>query len=1013
MNFKNKIRISGSLFLVLFCGLLQGYWGWETFRGDIPTRYPLSFKEAEWITPPTEAPQGYFRRDYAIPEQVASAWIQITASDQYILYVNGHRVEERTYVGLNVSGIHDLTSLLKRGKNVIAVRVQQRSYPGVARLAVQGGVLDRGGRRRAMVSDASWRVAIHEERLGNLRWHAEAFDMARWPSVRTMGKVAPDAPEPVDIYPEVMMQPPRGQWIRHPEMGSRNAYFEKWIELPSDYQAAWVRIASAPGYMLSLNGIRVGQKQQFNGEMDIYDVTSLLSAGRNHLGVSIQGNRVSSGLLLDGYLLRDKTLEPFVETDGSWTAMAAENISTDLRPRTTALPLTDHSITSGGSLTKKLSRTSRPSYYQAEEMAKMLGVSVMVALILTGLWYCEGRWLQVRLHLERNHALSLSAAMHVPPLLFALLIFLLSFDVRYPPSYFFQRRWVSYSLLLLCLCKLSLLLEATLRRGILGSAHSEGDAQSRSASTPKPQAWMSQYGFVVGVMILTLVGFLVRFSDIAAQSLTHDEVSIVDYAKSILETGHPYKYLGALPKLLTTYELLPYPVALSIFLLGESDVSVRVPALLFGTAVIPLIACFGAMLFRKRVGLLAALIYTCSPWAIIWSQNVFYPQQCQLATLATAYLFYRAIESEQVKTGYLYSATGLFLVTYLTWEPGGFLLPGLGIGLLAMKGRDLRWLGEKSLWKALGVMGLVIFLQQARRILYQVPPYLVMGAGRSDVSTPSLFFLDPMYDPTFYLKNFFWLENHAAMTTLVILGAFWVHKSRNLAYLYALLGTVMFLMTHLLSATAVRYGYYMQPFLILSAAAVCMRMVEGVASWVAAPRLILTSYVKGVAGILLPVTLFLASQDSVLHLYRLSTAQATPLPQTRRGVYAVDYRSAGLFLRHAFQEGDLIIPVMPHAIEHYAGKKSHYYMNINLVKQMGYDISGAFPGFLDKYTGNPVLRSAEELKDILERHRRVWFVIAPMSMFTDYADPRLVSYIERNSRIVHESHGARIYLWEQ
>jgi 4-amino-4-deoxy-L-arabinose transferase-like glycosyltransferase len=994
----------GSLLLVLFYGLLQGYWSWKTFAVRTPPLYPLSFEGAQWVTPKEATPQGYFRRDYAISEEIAAAWLQVSASDNYSLYVNGRLIETRTHVGLNVADIHDLTPLLKRGKNVIAIQVTRRSYPGPAQLAVNGSVLDRSGRRRVLQSDASWKVAAYEQRIGNRRWYAEEFDVTHWSPVAVVGQG--DAPNPVNIHPEMVMQPPLGQWIGHPEMGVRTVYFEKSVELPQDFRAAWVRMASDQPYTLSLNGTRVAERQQFQGEMDLYDITPLLKTGHNTLGVSIRGDRATSGLLLDGYLLRGETLEPFVKTDAGWTATSTGMGA--LGRLTAASVLADYPAAPWGALAKKPRRLLIPLHEQAMETARMALTLALVTLILLGLWFFEGRGLQALLHLESARALSLSAAFHLPSLLFTLFLFLLSWDVRYDPSYHLQGRWVFFSFLLLILCKLGLFLSAAWHR-----RSPDGTPEPASESRHGTPGWASTYGFPAGVLLLTLAGFLVRLSDIAAHALTHDEVAIVQYAESILETGYPFKRIGTLPKLLTTYELLPYPVALSVLLFGAGDLAVRIPALLFGTAVIPLIARVGAVLFCRRVGFLSALIYAFSPWSILWAQNVFYPQQCQLLALATAYLFYRAVESEKIRPGHLYGAAGLFLVTYLTWEASGFLLPAMGMGLLAMKGRDFRWFKQKPLWIALGVVLLAVFFQQARRILYQVPPYLIVGTGRSDISTPSLFFLDPMYDPTFYLKNFFWLENQAVLTLLLIVGIPWIRKRQGLAYLYAILGTLIFMMTHFLSATAVRYGYYAQPFLILSAAAVCIRMLDGVAGWIGTPRLVPATWVKGWVGLFLPAMLVLASQTSILHLYRLSPSQATPLPQTRRGVYTVDYRATGKFLQRAFREGDLIIPVMPHAIEHYSQTKSHYYMDINLIKQIGYDISGQFPGFLDKYTGNPVLRNFGELKDVLERHRRVWFVMAPVSILTDYADPRLVGYIEKNSRIAYESYGARIYLWEK
>ncbi len=184
----------------------------------------------------------------------------------------------------------------------------------------------------------------------------------------------------------------------------------------------------------------------------------------------------------------------------------------------------------------------------------------------------------------------------------------------------------------------------------------------------------------------------------------------------------------------------------------------------------------------------------------------------------TSYLFYEAIRYTPISPRYLYPATVAFIATYLSWEGTGFFLPALGLGVAVVKGKDFSWLRDKHLWIAVGLVSLAVGLQLIRRLLLQIP-YLVIGQGLSDVSMPSLYFLDPMYDPTFYLKNFLWLENNALLTLLVITMLPLLFKHIGSAYYCTLLFTVIFLMTNTLSNAAIRYVYYLQPFLILSSSA--------------------------------------------------------------------------------------------------------------------------------------------------------------------------------------------------
>ena len=112
----------------------------------------------------------------------------------------------------------------------------------------------------------------------------------------------------------------------------------------------------------------------------------------------------------------------------------------------------------------------------------------------------------------------------------------------------------------------------------------------------------------------------------------------------------------------------------------------------------------------------------------------------------------------------------------------------------------------------------------------------MVGTGLSDVSLPTLYFLDPMYDPTFYIKNFLWLENNALLTLILIGGLPFIFKQTGLSYYCALLFSLIFFMTNLLSHAAIRYAYYFEPFLILPASAITVYMLDSSPSYLTCGR---------------------------------------------------------------------------------------------------------------------------------------------------------------------------------
>ena len=127
-----------------------------------PPTHPLT--GAKWIwanegNPAVAAPLGarHFRRDLELPDsaQIESASIHLTADNGFVLSVNGWVVGK----GSNVSHVSkfDLTSLLRPGKNVLTVSVDNRGKaPNPAGLIATAEVRLRNGRLVRWQTDRAW-----------------------------------------------------------------------------------------------------------------------------------------------------------------------------------------------------------------------------------------------------------------------------------------------------------------------------------------------------------------------------------------------------------------------------------------------------------------------------------------------------------------------------------------------------------------------------------------------------------------------------------------------------------------------------------------------------------------------------------------------------------------------------------------------------------------------------------------------------------------------------------------
>lgn len=1020
-------RLSATI--VLVTGAALGLFAWKAAVGDVPRRYPVTLNTAEWMTAPDHGPQAYFRKELYVPGGVLQAWVVVAATDSFVLYVNGKIVGVKKFDGLNVSGIYDLGSVLQPGTNVLGVAARRSSYPGPAMAVVEGAYLDGVGRENRFASDLSWRVASTEQRQGarSTPWHGESFDAGAWAAAKMAGRPSPDEIYSLPAPPTAFSLPPQGEWIRSSSGPTDRVAYSYDFTLPARPDDAWIRVAAVKSYALTINGVLVdgAPRDEFSGfsqattpvaridrkgrdvsqdpsgeaSTDLYRIESLLRRGPNHMVVSSDRDDAPlAGFFLDGFAASRGTVVSF-GTDSTWAVASPvrnEHVSPSQQPATVVLmneaPLIELPP-------KRIMSLSVPSGYTARQIGFASVASLVSAAITFMLWLGISTIISVLARVERTEARRWDAVMHLPALLILGAASLLSLDVRFDPGFPFQWRVILIATSALLVLRAGLIAAAWCR----GSRTLEETGRSSSEGTRSLNS-----AYIIALVALIAVGAAFRLWGLDRQSLYHDEVHMVTYVQGLLDRGYPYKMIGPIERPLATYELVPYPIALSALLFGSSDFALRLPAALLGIMTIPLIYFVGGRIFDRRVGLLAAAIYAFCPQAIVWSKYLWHPQQTQFFALLTAYLFYRAMRADALSPRYLYLSALSFIVTYLSWEGAGFLLPGLFVGLLAVKRKDFSWIRQKHLWGAVGLVAVAVTAQLVRRILQQVP-YLVVGTGVSDVSYPTLFFLHPLYDPGFYVWNFLWLENNALLTALLICGLPLIRKEKGLAYVTSLLLAILFMMTNFIPHSTMRYAYYLQTFLILAASGVAVLLAERVRD---IGRFTHVRWIDGVrVATAVGVCILLVLGSSVfLKLHRANGFMMLSGVHSRPDTYYIDYRTPAGYLKSHYQPEDLVISVVPGALDYYADIPSQYFFESYAARQVIFDPSESSSRYLERTVGVPVLRSASELEGILAMRRRAWVVAIPSTLFSRLAGSEVASYITQRGKVVYESYNARIFL---
>ncbi len=130
------------------------------------------------------------------------------------------------------------------------------------------------------------------------------------------------------------------------------------------------------------------------------------------------------------------------------------------------------------------------------------------------------------------------------------------------------------------------------------------------------QAKMQRSGItLLGLIILVLLTFGLRIHHLGTPSLWYDELLQLDVAQGPIEEIGPQLIRHAgMP--------LDYYLLHGWIKLGRQEAWVRFLALFFGTLTVPLIYTLGRFFFNKNVGYLAAILLTCAPFSVAYSQEV-------------------------------------------------------------------------------------------------------------------------------------------------------------------------------------------------------------------------------------------------------------------------------------------------------------------------------------------------------------------------------------------------------
>ena len=995
-----------ALLVVLSTGMFVGYYGWLALVAPPPPTYYLDFGATTWIQAPEPSNNVCFRKNLYLSETPKYAWLQIAAIDGLRITINGKPVISgpASQPGLddevlsltsggNESVICDITQYLLRGKNTIAVNASRGSFPGTVKLVCRGGIIDHSGKLSEFSSDKSWRVALTPGTVPSLiAWTDPEMDDANWAHAEVARPERTGLTQPVTLPPVLLQQPVKGKWIIDERPGPvRNTTFQRHFDALNGDTNAWLQIAANGNFSVIFNEHFLGDFTDSSPMIHFLPLKRWMKPRGNDLSVQVQGLDSLPTLIAEVSFLSGGAEAGSIVSDHDWMLPGSR------------LATTIGSYNYAGDHWGLPSKTESPAGLPGVEATRrtIAGITLMLILAATVFlgWIWSGRLLAKRHKWEMGRALGIDATLHLPALVATATILLLRYDIRLRPDSPVKVEFFFGLVAMLILPRL------------LAWASRKEPAPSLLSSWERWRGWASQNGFGIALGVIVLGSLVMRLHGLTTFSLDQDDILIRNYAMGIFDRGYPSLnfYNHVIP--LTTYELVPYPIALSCLIFGWSDWAYLLPSVVFGALTTLLLGVIGRNLFDYRIGLLAALIHAFNPLNVFWAQHLFHPSQDGFFAILTIWFFYLAIRQPgKLDRRYFSAVCVCFCVTYLSWEGQFFLLPVLAVTLMLMYPGRWGWLREPHLWTGLIAVGSIVLIQLSLRKMV-APGYLFLGYGLN-LLNPSLYFLNPESTPFYYVSLVLVTEPHLLLTILCIAGALFVWRNLAMRYCFLMFFGLLLSYSLFLPVYSIRYFYFYQTLLILTGCAAFFllwdRARELTSEWRIARLL---AWGSGITALLLVVGI---ATETGFKVFRLSEQKPQGRsridPSLRYGIVRQDTRSAAEFVVSRLRPGDIVLANLTQAFYLYGRRMPDYALNTLLAARMIY--LPEYHSYRHKFVGIPNVRNLRDVQSLFDQGRRIWYIGGGPVIEGPRELKNATDFVTQRAKIVFSTYHAKVYLWD-
>ncbi len=1002
-----RTRLTHLLILAAFSAGV-GHLAWSTFGVPRAPDYVVGGEVTTLRAPEPRGKRLYLRRCFHLPRRPKHAWVQVLARDRLELFLNGKRLDQRTADGYPVALVVDLTPHLHAGKNVLAVAAGQAITNHLPEVAVTGAYWLEDVEHR-FGTEGPWRCRAFYERRGDY-WFTTDFDDGHWPPAET-GRAALTVP--ISMPPRAVTTFPHGQCISPDIPSVGDVVLRRELTLPERARHAWLRVWSTAPYRLAVNGTIIDAKEEQLGTTQAppatqwtYDVSPLVHSGTNVVSLALSTRCPPPHLLLDMEVEgRSGKVYP-LGTDETWQWRAAPGhdwlASTIDSTKWRACQVEHGDV---GRLrwkgARRLAEFVLPWEFRASSVGAELGLVLLIALTTWVLTRIATRLLLVGDAERQRRGVSPAVLALVPSAALAIAGIMAVYDPRVPQDWVYRPGWL---ILVIGLVLVQwVVLRVLLRRQT---------AALRSSAAPRP--WTRRPGIAWCIVAILLVcGAVLRIRGMADQPLTPDESGMYRVTLGFLERGYPSAVIHEDMPLgvIATSELVYVGTALSALVFDNDRVALRAPAVCWGILTIGLLFLTVRRMFGTWVGVVAAAIYTFSPYAVQTSQIGRYYSQLQGFTLLTIYFFYRTVEGTgPLNRRQLWLAVISFICMYLSWEASALLAPGLILTALICRRHCVRTLFfDRSVWLGLLVVGVVVLVQTSHRTLQQTLR-MFYGSGATDVTITPMWTY-PRFDLWYYIQTSSWTPDLLIpVLALLVAGLLMIrHRFRKpVRALFVMFLGLAFAQVAILPVTATRYSYHLLPMFVILAAVAIVAVAEQLARVIPSrAQPLLGGYARIVSAAFVTV-LLLVSSGMAVHLTEM-TDWRTGLSNRLNVLKTPDQEAAARYVRERRQPGDAVVVVLPNQPGLYLDSPMDYWVQTQMQLQVTLDDYRTAP--LHRLFGVVTLPNLEQLQDLFSRYRRVWYITSPASPVVSTNTTAASRLIRENMEVVYEDFRALVFLF--